>query len=202
LLDPEARAAPVDPSAGKLREPLLRVTALWRAWGAQPPPANAYGEVIMSAGVSFLSSTGEKPLGAPTVFNFYEPDFQQPGPFADQDLYSPELEINNETTAYTTGNIFYGYTRKAYIGMNLPPDNQTLPTDRPLLDLSPLVALVGTPSAMVDLANARLMYGTMSSSMHSTLTNMVQFMSGSTPQEKAWSLIYLISLSPEFAAQR
>ncbi|MEO7430465.1 MAG: DUF1800 family protein [Dokdonella sp.] len=202
LLDPEARAAPVDASAGKLREPLLRITALWRAWGARAPAANAYGEVIMSAGISFLSSTGQKPLGAPTVFNFYEPDYQQPGPFADQDLYSPELQIHNETTAYTTGNVFYSYTRKAYVGMNLPPDNQTLPTDRPLLDLAPLVALVATPSAMVDLANARMMYGTMSPTMRSTLINMVQFMSGASPQEKAWSLIYLISLSPEFAAQR
>jgi uncharacterized protein (DUF1800 family) len=202
LLDSEARTASSDVSYGKLREPLLRLTAMWRAWDAQPPPANTYGELVMSAGTSFLSSLGQKPLGSPTVFNFYEPDYQEPGAFADQGLYSPELEITSETTTYTTANVFYNYTRRGYVGMNLPPDNQTLSTDRPLLDLAALAALVNTPSAMVDLANARMMYGGMSPNMHSTLLNMVQFMSGASPQEKAWSLVYLISLSPEYAAQR
>jgi uncharacterized protein (DUF1800 family) len=202
LLDSEARTASSDVSYGKLREPLLRLTAMWRAWDAQPPPANTYGELVMSAGTSFLSSLGQKPLGSPTVFNFYEPDYQEPGAFADQGLYSPELEITSETTTYTTANVFYNYTRRGYVGMNLPPDNQTLSTDRPLLDLAALAALVNTPSAMVDLANARMMFGGMSPNMHSTLLNMVQFMSGASPQEKAWSLVYLISLSPEYAAQR
>lgn len=202
LLDTEARTPPAEPTYGKLREPLLRLTAIWRAWDAQPQAPNAYGEIVMSAGNSFLSTTGQRPLGSPTVFNFYEPDYQQPGPFADQDLYSPELQITNESTTYSTGNIFYNYTRKAYVGMNLPPDNQTLPTDRPLLNFSMLTVDSGNPGAMVDTANARMLYGSMSPNMRGILVNTLQFMSGASPQEKAWSLVYLIALSPEYAAQR
>lgn len=202
LLDTEARTPPAEPTYGKLREPLLRLTAIWRAWDAQPQAPNAYGEIVMSAGNSFLSTTGQRPLGSPTVFNFYEPDYQQPGPFADQDLYSPELQITNESTTYSTGNIFYNYTRKAYVGMNLPPDNQTLPTDRPLLNLSMLTVDSGNPGAMVDTANARMLCGSMSPNMRGILVNTLQFMSGASPQEKAWSLVYLIALSPEYAAQR
>jgi len=202
LFDDEARTPSSDPSYGKLREPLLRITALWRAWNAVPQAADQYGQIKMSGGVSFLTATGQRPLGSPTVFNFYEPDFQQPGQFADQNLYSPEFEITNESTTYTTGNTFYSFTRRAYLGMNLPPDNQTLPTDRPLLDLSVLQANATNPTAMVDTANLRMLYGSMSPQMHDTLVNTLTFMSGASPQELAWSLVYLISMSPEFAAQR
>ncbi|MFI4968903.1 MAG: DUF1800 family protein [Lysobacterales bacterium] len=202
LFDADARNTSSDPSYGKLREPLLRLTAIWRAWNAQPQPPDSYGQVKMSAGISFLSVSGQKPLGSPTVFNFYEPDYQAPGAFADQGLYSPELEITNEATTYTTGNMFYSYTRRAYVGMNLPPDNQSLPTDRPLLDLSVLAANASNPAAMVDEANRRMLYGSMGSPMHDTLVNALSFMSGASPNELAWTLVYLISLSPEYAAQR
>ncbi|HEY0232580.1 MAG TPA: DUF1800 domain-containing protein [Dokdonella sp.] len=202
LFDDEARTPSTDASYGKLREPLLRITAIWRAWNARPQAPDQYGQVKMTAGVSFLSATGQRPLGSPTVFNFYEPDFQQPGQFADQNLYSPEFEITNESTTYTTGNTFYSFTRRAYVGMDQPPDSQTLPTDRPLLDLSSLQANAGNATAMVDLANLRMLYGSMSPQMHDTLVNTLTFMSGASSQELAWSLVYLISLSPEFAAQR
>jgi uncharacterized protein (DUF1800 family) len=202
LMDDEARTASSDPSYGKLREPMLRITAMWRAFDAQPQAPDMYGQIKMSAGNSFIGSIGQRPLGSPTVFNFYDPDFQQPGQFANANLYSPEFEITNETTTYTTGNVFYNYSRKAYVGMNLPPDNQTLPTDRPLLNLAALQAASASPQAMIDLVNQRMLYGSMSSTMQSTLFNTLTFMSGASSQELAWSLVYLVSLSPEFAAQR
>jgi hypothetical protein len=130
------------------------------------------------------------------VFNFYLPDYQQPGTFADNGLYSPELQITNESTTYTTADTYYGFTAKAYLGMPTPP------TDRPLIDLSPLTANAANPAAMVATVNADLFYGSMSASMQSTLTNMLTNLSGATAQEKAWSAIYVAMLSPEFAAQR
>jgi uncharacterized protein (DUF1800 family) len=200
LLDPEARAVPTDPvqSAyyGKLREPLLRLIAIWRAWDAQASPANAYGEIKMSYTTSFLNSFGQRSLSAPTVFNFYEPDYQQPGYFADNDLYSPELEITNESTAYSTTNVLYSFIQGGYLGMANPP------TDRPLLNLAPISSLTGDPAAMVAEANRRMMYGSMSSSMQSLLTSMLQFMNTASDNEKAWSLVYVIAMSPEFTAQR
>jgi hypothetical protein len=47
-----------------------------------------------------------------------------------------------------------------------------------------------------------MLYGSMSSNMHSTLTGMIQFMSAATAQERAWSAIYVTLLSPEYAIQR
>ena len=202
LTDPEAVNPPPPCGSancdgyGKLREPVLRLTELWRAFNAQAPAPDAYGQIAMIGNGGFLGNFGQAPLESPTVFNFYLPDYQQPGTFADNGLYSPELQITNESTTYTTADTYYGFTAKAYLGMPTPP------TDRPLIDLSPLAANAANPAAMVATVNADLFYGSMSASMQSTLTNMLTNLSGATAQEKAWSAIYVAMLSPEFAAQR
>lgn len=202
LTDPEAVNPPPPCGSancdgyGKLREPVLRLTELWRAFNAQAPAPDAYGQIAMIGNGGFLGNFGQAPLESPTVFNFYLPDYQQPGTFADNGLYSPELQITNESTTYTTADTYYGFTAKAYLGMPTPP------TDRPLIDLSALAANAANPAAMVATVNADLFYGSMSASMQSTLTNMLTNLSGATAQEKAWSAIYVAMLSPEFAAQR
>ena len=199
LMDDEARNPPVlasGDSYGKLREPILRLTALWRAFNAQAQPADAYGEVKMTANNSLTSSFGQGPLESPTVFNFYEPDYQQPGPFADHDRYSPELQILSEASVYSSANYYYNFSAKAYVGMSNPP------TDRPLIDLSTLTANATNPAAMVATIDKSLLYGTMSSTMRTTLTGMLTNLNGASAAEKAWSAIYVTMLSPEFATQR
>lgn len=199
LMDDEARHPPALASGdhyGKLREPILRLTSVWRAFNAQAQPPDAYGEVKMSAGSSQTSSFGQGPLESPTVFNFYEPDYQQPGPFADHDRYSPELQILSEASAYSTANAYYNFSAKAYQGMSNPP------TDRPLIDLSALTANSTNPAAMVATIDKSLLYGTMSASMKATLTGMLTNLNGASAAEKAWSAIYVTMLSPEFATQR
>jgi uncharacterized protein (DUF1800 family) len=202
LTDPEAVNPPPPCGSancdgyGKLREPVLRLTELWRAFNAQAPAPDADGQIAMIGNGGFLGNFGQAPLESPTVFNFYLPDYQQPGTFADNGLYSPELQITNESTVYSTADTYYQFTAKAYQGMSSPP------TDRPLIDLSPLVANAANPAAMVATVNADLFYGSMSASMQSTLTDMLTNLSGATAQEKAWSAIYVAMLAPEFAVQR
>ena len=123
--------------------------------------------------------------------------------FTDNDLVSPEFQITNESIIYLTINTFYNLTKGAYVGMT------GAPTDRPLIDLSSIVNTLGTTStsttelAAVDLINTRMMFGSMSSAMHDKLYTMVHTgMNGASVQERAWSLIYITMLSPEFATQR
>ncbi|HEX5124216.1 MAG TPA: DUF1800 family protein [Rhodanobacteraceae bacterium] len=201
LTDPEARTPPAlaaGDSYGKLREPILRMTALWRAFDAHAPAPDAYGEIAMFANQGLLTNYGENVLESPTVFNFFMPDYQQPGTFANNELYSPEFQITNETTTYSTANTYYKFTQGGYLGMNNPP------SDRPLIDLSSL-----EPPAAPDVAsivatiNERMLYGTMSASMNAQLTTMLSGFSSSTqPPEIAWSAVYITMLSPQFAIQR
>lgn len=182
-------------SYGKLREPVLSLTAMWRAFNAKAPAPDQYGEIAMIGYGGFLGNFGQAPYESPTVFNFYLPDYQQPGVFADNNLYSPELQIANESTAYTTANTYYQFTANAYQGMTNPR------TDRPLIDLSSLTVNANNPAAMVATINSALFYGNMSASMQSTLIGMLTYMNASPPEE-AWSAIYVAMLSPEFATQR
>ncbi|MBN8480540.1 MAG: DUF1800 domain-containing protein [Xanthomonadales bacterium] len=195
LLDPEARAAP-GPNSGKPREPLLKLTAMWRAWTPQLPAADAFGNIPMGM-TSPTGTYGQRPLGADTVFNFYQPDYIQPGVIATAGLYSPEYQILNESTITSTGNSLYTYSFNSWIGMSSPP------TNRPLLDLSPLTSLGTNYAGMVDEANRRMLYGSMSAGMRTTLINAVTFMDSSvSASERARSIIYLVALSPEYAVQR
>jgi len=199
LIDPEA----INPGAlvsgdtyGKLREPLLRLTAMWRAFGAVAPVADKYGEISMIGGQNFQGQFGQSPLEAPTVFNFYEPSYEQPGPLADANLVAPEFEIANEASSYSTGNTFYRFTHDAYVGMTTPP------TDRPLINLSSLTVNAGNSAALVATINANMLYGSMSAQMQTRMQSMVDNLAGATAAEVAWSAIYITMLSPEYASQR
>ncbi|MEO7200648.1 MAG: DUF1800 family protein [Dokdonella sp.] len=195
LLDPEARNAPMV-NSGKPREPLLKLTALWRAWNAQMPAPDVYGNIPMGM-TNPTGIYGQRPLGADTVFNFFEPDYQEPGLIANAGLFSPEFQTLNESTIVSTSNSLYSYGFSSFIGMANPPAN------RPLLDIAPLVAMGSNYAAMVDEVNRRMLYGTMSAGMRTSLINAVTYMDGNvSTSERARSIIYLVAISPEYAVQR
>ncbi|MBX2882110.1 MAG: DUF1800 domain-containing protein [Granulosicoccus sp.] len=82
---------------GKLKEPVLRVTALWRAF--KP------GSIPASFNYSWVGTElGQSPLNSPSVFNFFTPFFSQPGEIQDRGLVSPEFEILDETSIITLTN--------------------------------------------------------------------------------------------------
>ncbi len=116
LFDIEARR-PIDHpdqslQAGKPREPLLKMIHLWRAFGAVPGAGANYPRwPRYASGCSRFSwpqcAYQQRPLGAPSVFNFFEPDYRAPGAIADLGLYSPELQIINENSSILTANDLY-----------------------------------------------------------------------------------------------
>ena len=82
---------------GKAREPLLKLTALWRYYGAAATTA-------LYTFPNPQKNYAERPLGAPSVFNFYLPDYLPPGELADAGLFGPEFQIINESTVVSTAN--------------------------------------------------------------------------------------------------
>jgi len=96
LMHHEARLGHLDKpdSYGKIKEPLLRVSQLWRA----------FGPVTIHADFNYAwagNELGQAPLNSPSVFNFFRPEFSQPGGISDAGLVSPEFQIINETSIIT-----------------------------------------------------------------------------------------------------
>ena len=98
LLDPEARAdpAPRRPAFGKLREPLLRITAWMRAFNVR----STFGRLgVLLHRRSGRPRSARSPLQSPSVFNFFRPGYVPPQSEAGRaGLAVPEMQIASETT--------------------------------------------------------------------------------------------------------
>ncbi|MBK8347806.1 MAG: DUF1800 domain-containing protein [Saprospiraceae bacterium] len=107
LMDEEARseAGYVDPTAGKLREPLVRYTHLARAL-----PTSSHNDRYWNNGFNYLDATRQHVMAAPSVFNFYLPDFQPVGEMAALDLEGPEFKLNNTATSIGYVNSVHAWT--------------------------------------------------------------------------------------------
>jgi hypothetical protein len=132
----------------------------------------------------------ENPLRAPTVFNFFSPDYSLSGPVAAAGLTSPEVEIFNETSAIGGFNflrtlLYSGYTN----------GGETL-----VLDLSQQIPIATDPAALVDQLNLLLMANSMSTDLRTTLLNTLPTISDPTLRTKA--AIRLIITAPEFLVER
>ena len=94
LTHPEARV--MNNSAGKLREPVLRMAAYMRAF----PHTSDTGAWRVGNTDSSSTSLGQTALRSPSVFNFYRPGYVAPGSeSAAAGLVSPEMQLLNETSA-------------------------------------------------------------------------------------------------------
>lgn len=186
LLDSEARLPPSDSgmqvNRGKPREPLLKLVQLWRSLGAVSGDTRADGFRRWARFANGCSSGSwpqcayqQRPLGAPTVFNFYEPDYQAPGPISDADLFSPEFQIINEATAVLTANDLYTQICAGWGSNNCHGRMTSTPTGNAYLPASALDSLPGgscgigcTPAedaALIEALNVRLLGGTMSGAL-------------------------------------
>jgi uncharacterized protein (DUF1800 family) len=179
LMDAEARQPVANNAlnAGKPREPLLKMVQLWRSFGAVSGDTRTAGYRRWSRNscnpwpqCAYL----QRPLGAPTVFNFYEPDYQAPGTISDLGLVSPEFQIINESTSVSAANDIYtqicsgrGSNNDCHFPLTTTP-----PNDRAYFPDASLDALPGgncgtTCTAtddvnLIEAINVRLLGGTMS----------------------------------------
>ncbi len=97
LLDPEARdtAGLSDPQFGKLREPVLRLAAWARAFGA----TSVSGDYRIRNTADPSTQLGQNPLRSPSVFNFFRPGYVPPNTsIAAAGLVGPEFQITGETS--------------------------------------------------------------------------------------------------------
>ena len=174
---------------GKPREPLLKLTALWRYYNA----AAQSGVYTVSPATAYAQS----PLDSPSVFNFYLPDYLPPGEMADAGLFGPEFQIESESAIVATANDLTGRIN-AYLG------NASNTPGTIAVDLSALFAEAGDPAALVGQINHDLMYGAMSSTMQTTLVDLAGVIPYSTlaPQARALAVLQVVLASPDFSIEK
>jgi uncharacterized protein (DUF1800 family) len=217
LTDPEAITAG---TAAKLREPLLRFTNLYRAFAASDSGDSNIGEyqVVQSGYVSY----DEAPYDSPTVFNFFRPNYIEPGPIATANLVAPEFQITNELTEVTLSNLleFFNYQYVDSAGDQFSgPDNSpnTIAATDVLLKTAEWEPLASDLGTLVDKVGLVFMEGAMPSAMQTTILdylkapgvgaggNPVTSSSNSAAAAAALSVIdatYLVISSPQYAIQR
>jgi uncharacterized protein (DUF1800 family) len=192
LTDWEARSPDVltQPGYGKVREPVLRFTAMLRALRAQAPADGRFRYYWQSSAEWGLN---QAPLQAPTVFNFFDPAYAQPGPIAEAGLVSPELQIINETSVFGSTNFLHPVIFEGYAD----DDAQIA------LDYSYFTAVAGNSSALLDRVNLIFYAGRLSAE---TRTIFAEALADpdfpDDPQDRVSTLIWLVSLSPELMVQR
>ncbi|WP_203256849.1 DUF1800 domain-containing protein [Hyunsoonleella ulvae] len=96
LLDEEARNCSwiENPTSGKMIEPMMRYFNVVR----QIDLDNDNGR-YWNNGYDFFNNTGQAPLSAPSVFNFFLPEYVPNSEFADANLLAPEFQIHNSATS-------------------------------------------------------------------------------------------------------
>ncbi len=154
LTHPEARVQ--SNTEGKLREPVLRLSAYLRAFAHKSDT----GSFKVGNTDAVATSLGQTPLRSPSVFNFYRPGYVPPGTAtAAAGLVAPEMQLVNETSVsgwvnYMRDNLSSG------IGQFNGTVNGVVLNRRDLQrDWSAEMALATSPVDLVKSVTDRLLYG-------------------------------------------
>jgi uncharacterized protein (DUF1800 family) len=206
LMHPEARQS--SNTAGKLREPVLRLAAYLRAF----PHSSDSGAYKLDNTDDAGTALGQTAMRSPSVFNFFRPGYVAPGSAAAaQGLVAPELQIAHETSAAGYVNFMRDVVQ---FGAGVYDSTRQRRDLQP--DFSAELALADQPSALVDRVNERLMYGTMPAALKTEIQGAVDKIvipalnsSGSNQaaintakRNRVNAAIFLALVSPEFAVQK
>ena len=200
LTHDEARTIPTFAAYGKLREPVLRLTHLWRAFNVQPgSQSSSRGEYnTLSPQLMDLEIvTGQAVLKSPSVFNFFQPSFAPAGPIADQNLKAPEFELFTESNELATTNRIGRQVQQAYAS------NPSGGLTTSYLDFSDELSLASDVDALLDHLDVLLLSGNMSNALRSSLTGHLTNLDVTTNglSQRVRDAVTLIMASPDYLVQ-
>lgn len=178
LVDPEARRGDVAATSvatdGKLREPVIMIVSIARAFHAKTDAAGlSYEGDQMSQNIFY----------PPTVFNFFPPV----NPIPQTTLNGPEFGIFNTDTSLARVNVINDAVYGA-LGSNTK------------LDFSPVIN-AGTPDQMVGWLDTLFLHSTTPDQMKQTILTAVAALDPSDTQGQAQAAIYLYTSSSMYQVQ-
>lgn len=195
-----------DNNFGMLREPFIRYTQFNKAFNVSTSSGNYRNDMN-----NIYLATLQRPLFAPTVFNFFQQDYQPIGPITDANLVAPEFQITDAQT-------LVGYVNNVYrwLFSNDIADEYDLFTNEvdahyadeiSTLDYS--TEFVNTSDdrihILLDKFNLLLAHGRVSNSSLKIISDTIkQFpsVSNSEKTDRIKLAIYFIMTSPEYLINR
>jgi len=176
LLDPEARNQEFRNGVGRGRpvEPILRITRLLRAAPLQLP-RDAEGDDRLFLNLAW-GMPEQAPLLSPSVFNFFQPEYSNPGAISNAGLDSPEFQILSETTGMKHANILFSMIFWGTWTPEVDAEGNRLYLE---LDLTPWITLLENPAltesereaVLIDRMNEVLFGGSMSADLRQNLVD-------------------------------
>jgi len=175
---------------GKVKEPLIRLTQIWRAFEPESIPYDFnYGWA--------KHELAQAPLNSPSVFNFFRPDFSQPGEISNRGLVSPEFEILDETSVITITSRLLASTLWSH---NFKNDNNA---NRIAINIKREMELEPDRDALLDHLDLLLLGGQMSDELRTDVKSLMNERNhASGASQRVVEAIFLIATSPDAAIQR
>lgn len=215
LLDAEARSPMATSSLtfGKVREPILRLSAVMRALGVH----SRTGSYLLPTTDDPGRALGQAPLKAPSVFNFFRPGYVPPGTeTGSRHLVAPEMQLVHETSIAGYVNfmrdiLFAGLGAHGYDNLASSPDVQF---SFNLDENDPWLTLADQPGNLVARLNRVMTYDTLPSYTTSRIVSAVSSIDYRTSTPPSYqqirdtrltrlrSAILLVASSPTFLVQR
>lgn len=201
LVDVEAREGFESvPNFGKLREPLIRWTHLWRAFNVQKGMRSENGQYNHASpyiyqGDRFL---GQSVLSAPSVFNFFHPDYAPLGPLREAGVLAPESEIYTDAFILTTTARLSSLTQLYHNGGNDNTRNNSY------IDLTEETELADRPVELLSRLDLLLLSGQMSTDLRGILLDHLTSLPSDEQgrSQRVRDAISLIMASPEYLVQK
>lgn len=182
LLDPEARGdVKVAADYGKLREPALLVTNVARALNAS------------SDGVYLLQQStamGQAVFQAPSVFNFYPPNYQAP----ETALDGPQFKLMLTGTILNRAN----FANRILFGGNVGADTTVAGATGTQISIASLQALAATPDQLLDRLNLVFLHNTLSAPARTAILTAVNAYPATDTAGRVRQAAYLLATSAQY----
>ena len=202
LLDPEARSTPSGNAAGKLKEPLLRLTQFWRAYDATSRSGKLGAAGNFSGGASAVF--GQAQGSAPSVFNFFSPFYAPPGEISDSGRVAPEMQLATEYLNTQIANFFWTQAlSRTHNATNLGVDVMYINTSAELLVAADSEALINRVAERLLGGAAQMSVGLKTQAKAQIDRTAVPTTNpGTALATRTADAIFFVVTSPEFALQR